>query len=85
LIRFINFQKQRIGKGEWIIEIIPEIKDTIMKNNSLKYGCVVTVKSTQRKDVYTQISSFYPKIVPEVTDNKLKRDEKPLLSASQVI
>lgn len=49
------------GKGEWIIELIPYIKDVPAINNSIKYGCVLTAESTSNKDVYTEIEQHYIK------------------------
>ncbi len=49
------------GKGEWIIELIPYIKDVPAINNSIKYGCVLTAESTNNKDVYSEIEQHYIK------------------------
>jgi len=50
------------GKGEWIIELVPHIKDVPTINNSIKYGCVLKAESTHNKDVYSEIEPQYSKL-----------------------
>ncbi len=61
------------GKGEWIIEIIPHIKDVPTINNSIKYGCVITIESTKNNDVYTEIAKKNTKL------NIVKKNEDTIL------
>lgn len=45
------------GKGEWTIEIIPHLDNLPLDNDEVKYGCVITVESTQRKNIYSELAN----------------------------
>lgn len=52
------------GKGEWIIEIIPHLENLPLDNDQVKYGCVITVESTLRKNIYNELSNKIVSINP---------------------
>lgn len=55
------FDIKRGGKGIWDFQIIPHFNQTVNMDPSLKYGCVITVESTQNMDIYSDVSKWLAK------------------------
>lgn len=49
------YDVKRGGKGNWGLEIRPHYDQTLNTDQSLKYGCVLTIESTKNLDVYSGI------------------------------
>lgn len=50
-----TFIVKRGGIGPWNLKLIADFDRSIIENDSLKYGCVITVESTKSYNVYDEI------------------------------
>ena len=66
------------GKGVWTKRINPHFDSEPGADSSLKYGAVITVRSTQNNSVYDQILSWM--LRPEPV--KIKRKAKEIIGLS---
>lgn len=52
------YNVHRGGNGEWVFEIYPHFDRNIGIDRSIRYGCIVTVESTQNADILAPIGKW---------------------------